>query len=243
MDFLEGYIICPNKVKMDILEKLNQDNNFFNYSFMTLEDLKRRLTFKVKQNAVLKLSDHYNIKPEIADAYINALLMLNGSYDSKKGLFLKEIYDFLLNSNLIETDIIFINSIKNHNFTFVGYDDSLELKYVISLLTDAKVDVIYPFATLNLLHLSCHYFPIIEDEVAYVFRQIIKLIQKGINLNDIKICNLDSDYNFVIKKYLEAYKIPLELPQNKEIESTNIYHDFINHIKDGKKYQEIVELF
>ena len=52
---------------MDILEKLNQDNNFFNYSFMTLEDLKRRLTFKVKQNAVLKLSDHYNIKPEIAD--------------------------------------------------------------------------------------------------------------------------------------------------------------------------------
>jgi len=242
MDFLEGYIICPNKVKMDILEKLNQDNNFFNYSFMTLEDLKRRLTFKVKQNAVLKLSDHYNIKPEIADAYINALLMLNGSYDSKKGLFLKEIYDFLLNSNLIETDIIFINSIKNHNFTFVGYDDSLELKYVISLLTDAKVDVIYPFATLNLLHLSCHYFPIIEDEVAYVFRQIIKLIQKGINLNDIKICNLDSDYNFVIKKYLEAYKIPLELPQNKEIESTNIYHDFINLIKDGKKYQEIVEL-
>lgn len=242
MDFLEGYIICPNKVKMDILEKLNHDNNFFNYSFMTLEDLKRRLTFKVKQNAVLKLSDHYNIKPEIADAYINALLMLNESYDSKKGLFLKEIYDFLLNSNLIETDIIFINSIKNHNFTFVGYDDSLELKYVISLLTDAKVDVIYPFATLNLLHLSCHYFPIIEDEVAYVFRQIIKLIQKGINLNDIKICNLDSDYNFVIKKYLEAYKIPLELPQNKEIESTNIYHDFINHIKDGKKYQEIVEL-
>lgn len=242
MDFLEGYIICPNKVKMDILEKLNHDNNFFNYSFMTLEDLKRRLTFKVKQNAVLKLSDHYNIKPEIADAYINALLMLNGSYDSKKGLFLKEIYDFLLNYNLIETDIIFINSIKNHNFTFVGYDDSLELKYVISLLTDAKVDVIYPFATLNLLHLSCHYFPIIEDEVAYVFRQIIKLIQKGINLNDIKICNLDSDYNFVIKKYLEAYKIPLELPQNKEIESTNIYHDFINHIKDGKKYQEIVEL-
>ena len=59
MDFLEGYIICPNKVKMDILEKLNQDNNFFNYSFMTLEDLKRRLTFKVKQNAVLKLSDHF----------------------------------------------------------------------------------------------------------------------------------------------------------------------------------------
>ena len=54
---------------------------------MTLEDLKRRLTFKVKQNAVLKLSDHYNINPEIADAYINALLMLNGSYDSKKDFF------------------------------------------------------------------------------------------------------------------------------------------------------------
>ena len=107
MDFLEGYIICPNKVKMDILEKLNQDNNFFNYSFMTLEDLKKRLTFKVKQNAVLKLSDHYNIKPEIADAYINALLMLNGSYDSKKGLFLKEIYDFL--SSSFSSERIFVS--------------------------------------------------------------------------------------------------------------------------------------
>ena len=240
MNFKEGYIICPNKLKMNILDSLNNENEFLNYSFMTLNDLKRRLSFDVKKTAVLKLAIKYNIKPEIAKAYIDALLMLNGSFDSKKGLFLKEIYDFLLEEGEIIKDILFVNTCQNHHFTFVGYDDTLELKYVLSLLNKTKPDVYYSTSTLNLNHLSCHFFSGIEDEVAYVFSEIIKLSKQGVSLDDIKICNLSSDYYFIIKKYSDAYGLPLEIPLCKQIGSTSIYHKFIDLIMDGKGYNDII---
>lgn len=240
MNFKEGYIICPNKLKMNILDSLNNENEFLNYSFMTLNDLKRRLSFDVKKTAVLKLAIKYNIKPEIAKAYIDALLMLNGSFDSKKGLFLKEIYDFLLEEGEIIKDILFVNTCQNHHFTFVGYDDTLELKYVLSLLNKTKPDVYYSTSTLNLNHLSCHLFSGIEDEVAYVFSEIIKLSKQGVSLDDIKICNLSSDYYFIIKKYSDAYGLPLEIPLCKQIGSTSIYHKFIDLIMDGKGYNDII---
>lgn len=240
MNFKEGYIICPNKLKMNILDSLNNENEFLNYSFMTLNDLKRRLSFDVKKTAVLKLAIKYNIKPEIAKAYIDALLMLNGSFDSKKGLFLKEIYDFLLEEGEIIKDILFVNTCQNHHFTFVGYDDTLELKYVLSLLNKTKPDVYYSTSTLNLIHLSCHLFSGIEDEVAYVFSEIIKLSKQGVSLDDIKICNLSSDYYFIIKKYSDAYGLPLEIPLCKQIGSTSIYHKFIDLIMDGKGYNDII---
>lgn len=242
MNYNEGYIICPKKVKLNILASLNKLDEFYDYSFMTLEELKRKLSFNVKPEACLVLAKKYQIKPEIANAYINALLMLNGSYDSKKGAFLKKIYHFLEEEGLIEKDPLFCSLAKNHHFSFVGYNDSLELKYVLSMLKDAKVSIDYPFAPLNLLHLSCHLFSEIEDEVAFLFKQIMDLIKKGTNINDIKICNLDSDYYFVIDKYAKAYGIPLELPLNREIEGTQIYHKFIDYINDKKRYSEIVEI-
>ena len=94
MIYEEGYIICPSRLKMNMLDLMNQKDVFLDYTFLTLEDLKRKLTFDVLPGALFKLADELKIRPEIASIYIQSLLMLNGNYDSKKGKFLYDIYTF-----------------------------------------------------------------------------------------------------------------------------------------------------
>lgn len=241
MIYEEGYIICPSRLKMNMLDLMNQKDVFLDYTFLTLEDLKRKLTFDVLPGALFKLADELKIRPEIASIYIQSLLMLNGNYDSKKGKFLYDIYTFLKDSNLIEIDELFIKNKNNRHFTFVGYSESKELDYVLSMLNKENVSVYYPSSTLNLIHHTCHMFVNIEDELAFVFRSIIDLVKNGVELSDIKICNMSSDYHFASMKYQEAYNIFLELPQASQITGTKTFNSFINLIKDGNNYEQIIE--
>lgn len=241
VDYKEGYIICQSHIKTKILNELQEDSSFKNYTFLTLEDLKRRLTFDIKKEGYIFLANKLDIKFSVASSYISSLLSLNGKYDSKSGKFLQDIKNLLDDNNYLIYDDIFNQRKKDLHFTFIGYEDTKELQYVISLLADDTYDIYYPTVLLNNKKLTYHLFSNIEDELAYVFDNIKELLASGVDISNIKLCNVSSDYIFLIKKYANLLAIPILIPQENEAMSSKIYQEFISNIEEGFSYEAITK--
>lgn len=239
--YKEGYIICPPTTKERILEELSKNNSFFAYTFMTLSELKRKLTFDVKKRAVIEISKYLNVRPEIAKVYVDSLMMTNGSFESDKGKFLYDIYDYLEKNNLLIIDNVFKYASHTKHFTFVDYNDSQELRYVSSLLNIDLIDYIYPLSTLELIHHKCHMFNSIENEVSYTFNQIMNLVKSGISINDILLCNLSSDYYFVVNRIAKNYGIPVQIKGDDVIITSKVYKDFIDMLSDSTDFNVVIE--
>ena len=80
-----------------------------------------------------------------------------------------------------------------------------------------------------------------EEEVSFVCSKICKLIKSGVNINNIKISNVNSDYYFVIKKYFKMFNIPINLKNNSSINGTTIVKVFKdNYDSDISKTLDIV---
>lgn len=242
VDYKEGFIICPNHIKTKILSELVTDSSFKNYTFLSLEELKRKLTFDIKPEGYIFLANELNVKFSVSSSYISSLLSLNGSYNSKSGKFLLDIKELLEKKNYLIYDDIFNQRKKDMHFTFIGYEDTKELQYVISQLEDNTFDIFYPTALLNHKQLNYHAFLNIEDELAYVFDNIQTLLKNGIDISNIKLCNVSNEYIFLIKKYANLLSIPVVIPQENEVMSTKVYQEFIYKIEEGLSYEEIVNL-
>ena len=64
----EGFIICENTYKEGFLSGIN---GFYDYTFLTMDELFKKLLFDVKKEGIIKISLKYNLKPEIVKEYIN----------------------------------------------------------------------------------------------------------------------------------------------------------------------------
>ena len=67
----EGYIICSDEYKDNLLRE--KKNSFFNYIYLTEDELLERLTFKIDSRAILFLVKKYNFSYSLAKEYINYL--------------------------------------------------------------------------------------------------------------------------------------------------------------------------
>lgn len=241
INYQEGYIICENHIKTDILNELALNNEFKNYTFLTLKELKQKLSFSVKKQAVIYLSSKLNISPYVAKEYINSLMILHDSFNSKKGEFLKGIYDLLDEQDFIIKSDLFISQIKNCHFTFIDYPKTKELDYVIGKLNSEFVSLVMLDDVKFSKQLKCHQFGDIEGECAFLFSEIYKLIESGVSVKDIVICNMNNDYEFILNRYVNTYKLPITPNLGNNIISTNESKMFFRLIDEGLSFDQILE--
>lgn len=166
----------------------------------------------------------YNIKYDIAKIYLDNIIYVSGSEISDKKItrlldIQKEIIDNKLNVSSL------YNEYKNKKIIVYGYHyisdfdgkilDKLsdDITIISALEPKYKHEYIYEFKT-------------IKEELEYVFEYISNLINKGIDINNIKIMGLPSDYYGVIKRYSYIYNIPVSLPSEGSIYSTQIGNYF-----------------
>lgn len=242
LEYKEGYIICENNIKMDILNQLNENSEFKDYTFLTLKELKKKLSFSVKKEAFLEVVKEYRVNPEVAVGYIKSLESLNGNYETSKGEFLYNLKQMLERRGMLEYDNLFKNHLTKRHFTFLNYFKNKELEYILSFFTSDNYSIYEPIDTLNLVHYSIDIFQDIESEIQYIFKQIYDLYLNGVNLNDIKICNANDDYNFIINRYQYYYNIRLGHKSNKNILSTKLANDILSLCDLDKTPSEMVEI-
>ena len=240
MDFLDKInektvIVCPSIIKNKILNEINKKNSLINVKIYSLDELKRIIYFDYDINAILYLMDNHNYSFDIAKYYINNLYYVDDiTYNNEKLDYLVSLKRELIENKLLTFNILFVKSYKNTKFIVFGYDyiDSFNKKLlsnfnyeIISNKSLSRVNDVYKFNTL-------------EEEVIFVINEIISLIEKGIDLNNIYLLNIDSNYKDEIIRLFDMFKIPVEIDNSSSIISTVVGRKIFDYLNNSRSFEE-----
>ena len=233
----EGFIICDNETKEQILK--NQ-KDFKNYIFLTYDELKNKLTFTVDKKAIFKIMNYYNVSYFMAKEYINGVKLIeNKEYNIPKLDSLVSIYNYLNQNGNIYKDKFFKNRLSIFPVTFINPDnnkDYLKLKEEVMKYTNVYE---YTFAK-NKNQPVVYEFDNILEESLFIFNKIIDLVNKGVSLNKIFIVNND-EYRYMFKRLARNYSVSVNFKSNENILSSNIFRDFINECYQKETFKEVLE--
>ena len=247
-------LIIKDKSKKSILKKINEHNKLINVKIITLNELKKKYYFDYTKETIYYISRKYNVVPDVAKIYIENLYYVNNQSKYEKVNKLLEIKKDLEEKQLIKTNKLFKEFLKNKDIILYNlkYTDNLyqnifkELKQnnnVISYDEESSESKKYLYCARNM-----------EEEVTFVASYICKLINEGININNIKLSNVKEGYIYTIKKIFKMFNIPVELPSNTTIEGTTLVKLFkdnynsnieetLNIVKENTKDEKDEEIY
>ena len=234
-------LVVPNSIKESVITTITEQKPLTNIKYISLEELRRKVIFDYDERAIFYLMEKYNIKYDVAKIYLNNIIYVCKS-DSKD----KKITKLLEIKREIEENKLNIinmyNEYKNKNIIVYGYHFISEFDLGMLKKLSDKVNVIsIPNSENN--HKYIYEFKTIKEEVEYVFEYIAGLLNKGVCINNIKIMGLTNDYYRIMRRYSEIYNIPVMLPNESNIYSTEIGNYFLENINDNNVFENIRNKF
>ena len=236
-------LIVPNNIKDDILKYINNKNELIDVKFMSLTELKKKYLFDYNEQTIYYLVNKYNIKPSIAKIYLqNMYYINNGNYSSKKLNDLKKLKKELIENKLLIVDKFFKHYLKQKNVIVYGYDyiDKFTTNILEEIKNITNLEIIKKEKNSN-KKLSVYEFNDIVDEIDFIAIKIIELINSGIDINNIKLANVSSEYNNSIEKIFGFYNIPIELNNGISIYETMIGNKFLELCNRYENLENIIE--
>lgn len=222
----DSIIICSTDCKIKILKNIKK---IINLKFMTMNEFIKSYCFDYDEKSILYLIKKYNIKYEIALEYLkNIYYVENKKYNQEKLDFLVNIKQELIDNNLLIFNNKFKNYIKNKNIIIYNYTLSKFEKYI---LRNLKIEQIHE-TNKNYIP-KIYEFETVEEEVDFTARYISNLINKGVNIDKIKLTNISADYINIITKIFNYYNLKINKFNDIPIISTIIGKTFYNNLDQG----------
>ena len=229
-------IICNNNYKIQILKDIKK---LVNIKFMSMDDFIKSYYFDYDEKTILYVIKKYNVKYEIALEYLNNLIYIEDKkYNNAKLDFLVNLKKDLIDNNLLIFNNKFKNLIKHKEIIIYNYSLSKFEKY---LLRDLDYKVIQKE--------NKDYIPIIyefndlEEEVEYVAKKISELISRGVDIKNIKLTNVSSDYINIVTKIFNFYNLKINKFNNIPIISTVIGKTFFGNLSSVESAIEAIEQY
>ena len=229
-------IICNNNYKMQILKDIKK---LINIKFMSMDEFIKSYYFDYDEKTILYVIKKYDIKYEIALEYLNNLIYVEDkNYNNDKLDFLVNLKKELINNNLLIFNNKFKNLIKDIDIIIYNYSLSKFEKYllrdldyqVIEKETQGYAPTIYEFNT-------------VEEEVEYVAKKISELINNSVEISNIKLTNIGSDYINIVTKIFNFYNLKINKFNNIPISSTVIGKTFFENLSSVEKGIESIEQY
>jgi len=229
-------IICNNNYKMQILKDIKK---LINIKFMSMDEFIKSYYFDYDEKTILYVIKKYNIKYEIALEYLNNLIYIEDkNYNNKKLDFLGNLKKELIDNNLLIFNNNFKTLLKDKDIIIYNYSLSKFEKYllrnlnyqVIEKQTQEYTPTIYEFNT-------------VEEEVEYVAKKVSELINNGVDINNIKLTNISSDYINIITKIFNFYNLKINKFNNIPIISTVIGKTFFENLSSVESAVESIEKY
>lgn len=234
-------LIVPNENKNKTIEFLMSFNKLLNIKVMSLNEIKNRLFFEPTNETFTTIHYNYNKPLSIINTLIDYLYYvdLNSTYNNNKLDELREIKSYLFTNNLVKLDHRFIHILKQYKVIF--YDFVIinkEVNFVVNEIkkyTDVEIYDNYK----NHYSPSLTELPTLEEEINYVCYSISKLLEQNIDINNIKLCNVNDDYTFYLKRIFKNYNIPLNLKEKISLYSLPLSNEFIELLSSTSKEDTI----
>ena len=216
-------IICNNSIKKKLL---NETNSLINRKFMTMNELINSYYFSYDNETIYYLIDKYNYKYNVAKVYLDNLIYIEDKvYNSDKLNFLVKLKKELDNNNLLIYDNYFKEYLKNKDIIIYGdYFNKFESNLINELSNITNVEIIN--TEYKEYDHTVYEFDTMDEEVDYVAYKICELIDSGIDINNIKLTNVNSDYYNTIDRIFKMYNIPINII-NSSIYGTDICNYFL----------------
>ena len=215
-------IICPNEEKLKILLALNNDKEIYNIKFMTKNEFFNNYYFSYTDDTIYYLIKKYNYNIDVCKVYLSNLYVIDidKEYNSSKLNFLKELKKELIDNNLLVFNNGFKEYIKDKEIIVKNYYDldlyeEEVLNYKSNTIPGTINNPVYEFNTM-------------EEEVSFVCTKIAQLINDGVDINKISLCNVSSDYYYTLKRLFSYYNIPINIPFKNSIYSTKVVKDYLD---------------
>lgn len=221
-EFNNKIVILNDYAKKSFIKKINK---LINVKVITLSELKRKYYFDYDNKAIYFVSNKYNCIPEIAKIYIENTYFI-GDINTKKVNFLKEVKEELDTNNLLTYNNLFKEFLKGKDIVLYNlkYVDNFYKKIFKELERDSNITSYNDEDNESIKEL--YKANNSEEEVAFICSKITKLIKSGVNINNIKLANVKSDYEFIIRKTFKLFNIPINLPSFETIKSTSLVIKF-----------------
>lgn len=221
-EFNNKIVILNDYAKKSFIKKINK---LINVKVITLSELKRKYYFDYDNKAIYFVSNKYNCIPEIAKIYIENTYFI-GDINTKKVNFLKEVKEELDTNNLLTYNNLFKEFLKGKDIVLYNlkYADNFYKKIFKELERDSNITSYNDENNESIKEL--YKANNSEEEVAFICSKITKLIKSGVNINNIKLANVKSDYEFIIRKTFKLFNIPINLPSFETIKSTSLVIKF-----------------
>ncbi len=228
-------IVCPNSYKEEILKYLEINKKIYNIKFMTLNEYQKHLLFDYDEKTI-----HYLVLKglKVSNAYtlINNLYYIEDKiYNCDKLDYLVKIKKELDDNNLLIYDSLFKKILNRFDVVCLGYGklDNYTKKMlnnanIISDNNSSKKYTVYKTIT-------------IDEEVEMVIEKIVDLLKSGVDINNISLMNIDSEYIPVIKRYSYLYQIPFDNITSNSLMGTVLGRDFYQLICDNKNKDDVIE--
>ncbi len=234
-------LIVPSILKNKIREEIMSFNILLDIKLMSIEEVKNHLFFEKKDEAFTYIHYNYHKPLSIINTLINYLyyIDLTKEYQNNKIKELQNIKNDLLNKNLVKINKRFSLLLKNYDIKLLGFINiDKETQFIINELNKySKIEILNYYSTNytpSLVHTKN-----IEDEITYVAYSISKLLEKNIDINKIKIANLNDDYYFYLKRIFKNYNLDISLNSQITLFDLPLTNIFINLLKEYSKEETI----
>lgn len=207
-------VICSKKTKNDFLKKNTESKKLENVKYYTLDEFKKSYFGTYKEEAIYYLMKKNNYKYDVAKTYLDNYYFLDDLKTEleDKNLLVKENIkiDKIKIVNCYKIDPFILNEIKKYDYEIVEENDEL------------LSNKVYEFDTM-------------EEEVNFVILKILELL-KTVDINDIFLVNVGSEYKITIKKLFKFYDIPVNFDNEKLIYGTKTVQKFLQNLKNSKEF-------
>ena len=215
----ETLIICKNSFKERVLEL----KRLIPVKFMGIDEFISKYYFSYDESAILYMMKKYGYKYEVAKMYLDNLYYIDDrEYGCDKLDFLVKIKKELENEELLIYNDDFRKYVSNVDVILYDIRVTKYLKQMLSSVKYRVIDreyheydhVIYSFKTM-------------EEECEYVAYEICKLIDNGIDVNNIKLSNVDSSYYNTLERIFSLFNLRVNIPYKAKLSSYEIASEFI----------------
>ena len=238
----ETILIIPNNIKSKILRYIDSLDKLINVKIFDFNEIKCHIFFDYDEEALLYLIDKYNYKYDVSKILIdNMYYVENKQYESEKLNQLCTLNQELEDQQLLKKDNLFLQNLSSKPVIVYGYDyiDKFQSR-ILSYFDNVKIIDSNTFTNKNI---TVYEGNTLLDESNFVLSQIAKLIDEGIDINKIKITNIDTNYNHTLTTLSKMYNIPINISKNSSIISTSICKMFLEKLNIASTLTEAVEIW
>lgn len=237
-------LIIPSKIKEKVLTFIVQNKINTPFKIIEYENLKRLIFFDYNDDTVQYLKKKYKIKKEVAKTYLENMYYIDDSNSFNMNM-LRKLKEELFETNQISKNPYFLDSLKQYNVLIFGID-------ILKKFDQEMIEILKKYTNVEIIENDTYPIDIAysfsnkEEQIKYVFEKISDLLKQNIEIDKIKLANVEETDYFYMKRMSLAYNIPVYLKENT-LYATNMYSDIKrsileNNLDDIKHFKYVDKL-